>query len=97
MRRSYLLVYSDTLGTRDEIKTLLSELEEVVTWRTDLPHSFYLVSDLDASVLARAIRERRGNRGRFIVTEISSNKQGWLTPESWFLINHKKRKPKTAG
>jgi hypothetical protein len=97
VRRSYLLVYSDTLGTRDQLKALLSELEEVVTWRYDLPHSFYIISDEDANTLAKAIRVRRGNKGRFIITEIASNKQGWLTPESWYLINKKKRKPKSGA
>ena len=93
MRRSYLLVYSDSLGTRDQVKNCLSDIEEVTTWRYDMPNSFYVISDYSADEVARAIRENLG-KGRFLLTEISSNKQGWLPNETWYLINNKKHKRK---
>ena len=95
MRKAYLLVHSETLGSRDQVKAVLNRLPEVLTWRYDLPHSFYILSETDAGTLARRIREESGNKGRFIVTEIASNKYGWLTPESWYLINQKRTKPKS--
>ena len=95
MRRAYLLAFSATLGTRDQVKALLDQVSEVITWRTDLPHSFYIVSEADAGTLVKRIREASGNKGRFIVTEIATNRQGWITPESWYLINQKRLKPKS--
>jgi hypothetical protein len=93
-RKVYLFVYSDSLGTRDEIKECLTNMPEVLTWRRDLPHAFYLISTASAQALADAIRARLGKSGRFLVTEISSNRQGWLTPASWHLIRHKEHRPK---
>ena len=93
MRRVYLLAYSNSFGTRDEVKALLNDLQEVITWRHDLPNAFYIVSETDARRLAELIHAKRG-KGRFIVSEIGTNRQGWLTPESWYLINNKRVKPK---
>lgn len=93
MKKSYLLAYSDSLGTRDEIKECLSGLDVIDTWRFDMPYTFYVISDNSANEISQAIRDSLGN-GRFIITEISSeNKQGWLPKETWYLINNKKRKP----
>jgi 5-methylcytosine-specific restriction endonuclease McrA len=94
MRKAYILVYSDTLGSREEVKAALNALPQVKTWRHDLPHCFYIISEEEAATLAPLIREKCGNKGRFIILEVGANKQGWLTPESWFLLNNKRHKPK---
>jgi hypothetical protein len=92
MKKVFLLAYSDSLGTREEVKQCLNSLDEVDKWRSDLPHAFYLTSEEDASTLAQLIREKMG-KGRFIISEITGY-HGWLTPESWYLIKNKKYKPK---
>lgn len=95
MRRLYLMVYSDTLGTREEVKKVVDELPEVLTWRYDLPHAFYLVSESSARELASTIRSARGNKGRFVIAEIADpTTYGWLTKDSWYFIQNKKAKPK---
>lgn len=96
MRRAYLLVYSDLVGTRASIKSWANESPLVVTWRYDLPHSFYLISDSSAQELAASLRSRAGNRGRFLITEVSENKQGWLPSGAWYLLKNKKNQPKGA-
>jgi hypothetical protein len=93
MRRAYILAYSDSLGNRDTIKNCLSKIPEVVTWRFDMPYSFYIISDHSAVEIARSIRSNLKN-GRFLITEITDNKQGWLPNETWYFVNNKKRKPK---
>jgi hypothetical protein len=95
MRKAYLLAYSSTLGTQDEVKECLNTLPQVITWRLDLPNAIYIISEEEALTLAELIRKCRGGKGRFIITEIPSNSNGWLTPESWFLIQNKRQKPKT--
>jgi hypothetical protein len=93
MKRAYLLVYNDRLGSRERVKQCLNEMSEVLTWRFDLPHSFYIVSDEDANALSKSIRARIG-AGRFIIVEITSNKAGWLPPDTWYLLNNKAHRPK---
>lgn len=88
--KAYLFVYSDSLGTRDQVKNCLSTIKQVYTWRYDMPNSFYLLSEYSANEIATSIRQVLGNQ-RFFITEIfGSNKQGWLSKETWHLINHKK-------
>jgi hypothetical protein len=93
MKMAYLLVYNDALGSREDVKRCLEGMSEVINWRYDLPHSFYIVSEEDAHTLGRIIRERIG-AGRFIITEVTPNKGGWLPSDTWYLLNNKTRKPK---
>lgn len=88
MKKTYLFVYSDSLGRRPEVKRIVDSIPAILTWRYDLPHSFYLVSEESAQTISSEIRRLAGNRGRFIVTQIESNKQGWLPKGSWYIINH---------
>ncbi|WP_421920101.1 hypothetical protein [Marinifilum sp.] len=93
MRKAYLFVYSDNLGTRDEVKNCMDNIPEVYTWRYDMPNSFYIISEYSADEIARAINSYTG-KTRFIVSEITDNKQGWLSEDTWYLINNKTHKPK---
>lgn len=93
MRKAYILVYSNNLGTRDQVKECLDNISQVITWRYDMPNSFYIISEDSADEIARAIHDYTG-KTKFIVSEITSNKQGWLSKETWYLINNKKHKPK---
>lgn len=86
-----MLIYSDSLGTREEVKECLNDIPEVWTWRYDMPNSFYVISNYESDQIANAIHKKMG-KGRFLVTEITSNKSGWLPPESWHLINKKEHK-----
>ena len=93
MKRAYLLAYSDQVGEFEAVKVFLNSMRSVETWRKDLPHVFYLISEQDAKEIARELRALSPN-GRFIVTEIPDNSSGWLTPDSWFLIQNLRHKPK---
>ena len=87
MKRTYLLIYSDKLGTREEIREFLDKRSEILNWRYDLPHTFYLVSDLSAEELYEVIQSHNQERGFFLIGEVGQNTQGWLPAESWVLLN----------
>lgn len=87
MKRSYLLIYSDRLGTREEIKEFLDRRSEILNWRYDLPHAFYLVSNLSAEELYEIIQSYNQERGLFLISEVGENTQGWLPAKSWMLLN----------
>lgn len=93
MKRAYLLAFSDGLGTREQIKECLNTMPSVLTWRYDMTNAFYLISEESADVISNELRERIKSNGRFIVTEISENRQGWLTEASWYLIRYKQHQP----
>lgn len=93
MRNVYLLVYSIEI-TRSEIREWANASHFVLTWRYELPNSFYLVSEDSADILASDFREFLRDRGRFLITEISDNRQGWLSADTWYLLKNKKLKKK---
>ena len=91
MKKAYLLAFSSTLGTQDEVKACLNTFSGII-WKYDMPNSFYIISEESANEISKRIRNHFGS-GRYIVTEIpDSNKQGWLPAETWDLINNKKLK-----
>jgi hypothetical protein len=93
MRKVYLLVYSGRLGTRDHVKACLESIPEVITWRYDLPSAFYLVSEASAATLTEAIRKcALLPNPRFLLTEISPNRQGYLVKDSWAFIRDEANK-----
>lgn len=94
MIRAYLLVYTDSLGTREEVKDCVDSINEVITWRFDMPYCFYLVSEYDSDDIADAIRDFFRNKGRFLVAEASDNRSGWLPSRTWYLLRHKRHKRK---
>jgi len=92
MRRIFLLTYNDDLGTRDQIKEALDKNSLVLTWRYDLPHCFYLVSEVNAKKLAESIRTLLPT-GRFIVTAADDDYWGWNNDHTWYLFSNKTNKP----
>lgn len=96
MRKAYLLVYSSRLGSRAEVTEWLNAMPKVINWRFDMPNCYYLISESSATELSVRLREIAGKDGRFLVSEITSNKSGWLPKETWNLIRNKRGQPKTT-
>ena len=92
MTRAYIMVHSEEFGTREVVKGYLNQIPEISHWRYDLPNCFYLISAASANVLADKLRNM-SNKGRFIVLEYTDNSQGWLTKQSWYLLNNKSYMP----
>ncbi len=84
------MVYSQTLGTREEVKACLNRVPSILQWRTDLPSSFYLISLAQtANELVDQIVECAGKKGRFIIAEIdatSTGVQGYLPKDTWVFL-----------
>ena len=87
MKRSYLLIYSDRIGTREAIRDFLDDRAEILHWRYDLPNTFYLISNLSAEELYEVVQGLSQKRGLFLISEVGSNTQGWLPKKTWALLN----------
>ena len=89
--KTYLFVYANTLGDRDNVKQVLESIPSIKNWRCDMPNSFYIWSDSSAQDIVTAIADKVGDATskRFLVVEITSNKQGYLTKDTWAFINQK--------
>jgi hypothetical protein len=95
VKKAYLFAHNDAVGTQDQVKELLNKIPEIITWRYEFPNAFFLISESDSRQLSEKLRAITGAKGRFIIAEITSaTSNGWLTPESWYLIQHKVEKSK---
>ena len=87
--KTYLLVYANSLGDREFVKQVLDSIPSIKNWRCDMPNSFYIWSNSIAPDIVTSIAEKVGNATskRFLVVEITSNKQGYLPKDTWSFIN----------
>lgn len=96
MRKAYLFIYDDLVGSREEIKSLLNEMSTVRTWRFDMPHCFYIISENSAVEIYNEFESLNGTKGKFMFIEASDNRQGQMLSDTWYLLRNKKHKPKES-
>lgn len=94
MMRAYLFIYNAQVGSQEEVKEYLNRMTLVSHWRFDMPNVFYVLSESSAEQLAKEFEGLAGTKGRFIFLEYSTNSQGRLTSETWYLLSNKQKKPK---
>lgn len=87
--KTYLFIYSDAMCNRDALKTAISEIPEIIRWRYDIPNSFYIYSKASADELTEKMANKFPGRKCFLFVEISENRQGYLSKETWNFINQK--------
>lgn len=85
---NYLFIFNSIFGTRLEAIETVKKISIIFSWRCDMPNAIYLKSDRSAQEICDAIRKQR-KTGRFLVCEISANRQGYLTKETWAFMSNK--------
>ena len=93
MKKAYIFLYDANVGTRDQVKEVLNQMHSVSTWRFDIPNSFYVISEKSAQALYDEFVSKNGTKGRFMFIEASSNRQGQMLPDTWYLLTNKQHKP----
>ncbi len=97
MKKAYLFIYDDNVGTREEISKAFTDMPNVNTWRFDMPHAYYVISEKSAEELYAEFILYNGKKGKFMFMEASPNRQGLMLPEAWHLLIHKVHKPKDSS
>jgi hypothetical protein len=85
----YIFNYSETAGTREEVKAWIENEAKISNWRYDLPNCFYLVSNASANELSASFNEYNEKKGRHLIAEVTDNRQGLLTTKSWAFMRRK--------
>jgi len=88
MRLSYIFIHEDAFGSTADIIKYIDDIPEILNWSTELPNSIYLVSELTAKQLFDKIKPF-SEKGKFLITETTKNKQGWISKKSWAMMNDK--------
>ncbi len=82
----YLLVYSDSVGTREDVVSMLDNMQIVLSWRYDISHSFFVASDATEQELSDELH-RRAPKGRFLFVRVAGKeRQGYIPKEGWDFI-----------
>ena len=90
MTRAYLLIYDHEVGSRKEVREFLDEQPEILDWRHDLPNTFYLISDRSAGGLYEIFQNFNRKNGGFLISEVGSNRQGWLPKKTWKFLDEER-------
>lgn len=92
-RYAYLLVFDVTVGTLEEVSKFLDKREDIFqNWMTILPNSFFVISDKSATELSDVFRTFTEDKGRFIILDVNTDRNGWLPKTAWNFV----KKPKAV-
>ena len=89
-RWAYLLVYDDVVGTREQVKDFLNSRKEILNWYHCLPDSFFIVSNKTANDLTTIFRQFTQDRGRFLILDVNTDRNGWLPKQAWEFMRNPK-------
>ena len=91
MRKSYVMVYTAAIAqNHTPLTAILDNLDPACDWHAPMANCLLFTSTLTAPQLAKYFEDRLGvGAGKlFLITEVSSNKQGRLTERGWKLLNN---------
>jgi hypothetical protein len=89
---TYLLVFDDAFGTEKEVQDFLTTMNDVDWWYRCLPNAIFVTAYLTAKNLSGELR-KRFPRGRHIVLDCNTDREGFLPRKAWNLI----RRPAKRG
>ncbi|WP_196435166.1 hypothetical protein [Methylomonas sp. LL1] len=96
MKNSYIFIYNRSLGTKEEVRDFVNSCESIITWRSELSNTFFIVSELSAYKIYDLVAEYFGEgKGEFLICKYDeNNSQGLLNERSWHLLNNNELPPK---
>ena len=86
MNWAYQITFNGQLCSRDELTKFLDSVSDISYWYTCLPFCVFFSSSLTAQEISDKIKTRFESYkvgGRFLVTEVHKDRQGWLPPKAW--------------
>ena len=85
---AYVIVFSQGVGTREEVQGFLDSMSEVTYWYSCLPMCVFFTSTLTAGQISSRVRDRFGtDKGqRHLIMEVHKDRQGWLPEKAWHMF-----------
>lgn len=80
---NYILVFSDSVGTIDEVKEFIDSRDEITSWYYCMTNAIFLRSKKTANQLSDIFREYTEDNGRFLILDCETDRNGWLTKKAW--------------
>lgn len=80
---NYILVFSDGVGGREDVKEFVDSQTEILAWYLCMSHAIFIRSKLDATGLQKMFRGFTNDKGRFIILDCDTDRNGWLPKKAW--------------
>jgi hypothetical protein len=80
---NYILVFNNDVGTISQVKDFLESRSEVLTWYYCMTNAIFLRSRYTADSLQKMFREFTHDKGRFIILDCDTDRNGWLPRKAW--------------
>lgn len=87
---NYILVWSDSVGKRQDIRDFLNSQDEIITWYLCMSNTIFIRSHKTASGLANMFRKFTGDKGRFLILDCKTDRNGWLPKDAWKFMRGEK-------
>lgn len=81
----YLFICSPTFGEADKVLSSLRSVDSICDIRSPFPNLYFIKSSDTATTLSKKIIFLKPGK-RFFISEVSSNRQGWLPKDNWDFI-----------
>ncbi|HIF9138466.1 TPA: hypothetical protein ACX6SR_001915 [Photobacterium damselae] len=88
MLKQYVLVFDETLVSRDDITSFLNTDSNIKNWLAFMSNSVIVTTDQDAHYLSNILHGKFESMNMFITEVVHGNNNGWLNKDSWDFINN---------
>ncbi len=93
---TYVLAFNEEFMTADEAKYFLNARDDVHEWAHVFDNVYLIVSSTTANTLGERLLEyvkknqnREKPKGRYLLTEPSDDRNGWLPQVGWNLLKYR--------
>ena len=86
---NYILVFSDSVGDKDQVKEFIDSRPEILNWYLCMSNAIFIRSKYTADQLSEMFREFTGDKGRFLILDVDTDRQGWLPKKAWSFMKAK--------
>lgn len=94
----YILAYNSNEIDAVKLGEHLKKHSKIKAYASFMPGLFFIISDENADKLCDELREKYLTTESYLLSELTTNYQGWLPKKYWeFLKNNEDKKEKPKG
>lgn len=86
---NYIVVFSDSVGDKDDVKKFIDSRPEFTNWYICMSNAIFVRAKCTADTISEIFREYTNDKGRFIVLDLDTDRNGWLPKKAWAFMKTK--------
>jgi hypothetical protein len=85
--KAYIISFYQREVSDDELVNFLNDQDEVLNWRTEIPHTVFVVSNSSAESLSELVAKEFPESSFIVAEYVPYNSNGLLDEETWAFLN----------